>query len=268
MLAKSALEQQAKPPESPKQVVLESQVRKPPAQQEAKPQAKGDEVLKLALPIPENTRPVSNIAARAALFAAIQGGDRQQFKKAVLASQDGIQIIFTGEQLNQDDHDLFMQLIYMANHKALGELVKVPANAILAGLGRGIGGQDHERLKNEMHRLVTGTVNLKAYGINYIGHLLDDAFQDEMEAQHNRHWHYRLNPKLAAIFGKSQFSLIDWEQRKKLKRKDLARFIQLYILSHANPFPVSVAFLHRISGSQTKELWKFRENLLEKLLRH
>jgi hypothetical protein len=82
-----------------------------------------------------------------------------------------------------------------------------------------------------------------------------------MEAQHNRHWHYRLNPKLAAIFGKSQFSLIDWEQRKKLKQKDLARFIQLYILSHAAPFPVSVAFLHRISGSRTKELKKFRQNL-------
>jgi hypothetical protein len=204
---------------------------------------------------------VSNAIVRSALFAAVQSVDREIFHKVLIASQDGIEIIFSGEQFNQDDHDLFMQLVYLANHKALGELVRVPASVILAGLGRGRGGREQERLKKDMHRLVDGTVNLKAYGINYIGHLLDDAFQDENEPQESRYWHYRLNPKLATLFSKSQFSFIDWEQRKKLKKKELAKFIQLYILSHSAPFPVSVAFLHKISGSQTKELRKFRQNL-------
>jgi hypothetical protein len=204
---------------------------------------------------------VSNVAARAALFAAIPGEDRELLEKAVLASQDGIQIIFTGRQLNQDDHDVFMELVFRGNHKPLGELVEVPANAILTGLGRGTGKSQHEQLKNEMHRLVTATINLKANGINFIGHFLESALQDETLPPHQRHWKYRLNPEMAGLFDCAQFSLIDWEQRKSLKQKDLARWFHLYIISHAAPFPVSVAFLHKISGSRTKELWKFRQNL-------
>lgn len=259
LVAKNALDSQSKneavsqPPPLP--------TTAPPAKQKTQSKQETNAIIQLSLPIKENVRPVSNIAARAALFAAIQGEDRELLNDVVLAAQEGIKIIFSGQQLNQDDHDLFMQLVYLANHKPLGELVKIPANAILAGLGRGTGKSQHEQLKAEMYRLVKATVNLKAYGINYIGHLLDAAFQDEMEAQNSRHWNYRLNPELAGLFGKSQFSLIDWEQRKKLKQKDLARWLHLYLLSHSAPFPVSVAFLHKISGSRTKELWKFRENL-------
>ncbi len=233
-----------------------------PLSQSEKPKKPTKEKLvNLELPIPEKARPVSNVAARAALFAAIQGEDRELLDKAVLASQDGIEIIFTGRQLNQDDHDTFMQLVYMGDHKQLGEDVTVPANAILAGLGRGNGKSQHEQLKNEIHRLVTGTVNIKSNGINFIGHFLDDAVQDERLAQNKRHWTYRLNPKVAELFGRSQFTLIDWEQRKALKQKDLARWLHLYLSSHATPFPVSVEFIHRICGSRTKALKKFRENL-------
>jgi hypothetical protein len=168
MLARQATQgQQAKPPEPPQEVSppAPAQPTKPPARQEAKPNPKGNEVMQLELPLPERARAVSNIAVRSALFAAIQGEDRELLHKFVLASQEGIQIIFSGEQLNQDDHDLFMQLVYLANHKPLGELVRVPANAILAGLGRGTGKSQHEQLKKEMHRLVAAVINLKAYGI-------------------------------------------------------------------------------------------------------
>lgn len=236
----------------------------PPAQSAPPPEQPKNtrnKVVELELPIPEKARPVSNVAARAALFAAVQSEDREFFNKAVLAAQDGIQIIFTGQQLNQDDHDTFMQLVYMANHKQLGDFITVPANAILAGLGRKNGGKDHEQLKNEIHRLVSGTVNIKANGINFIGHFIESAVQDERVPQHRRHWSYRLNPEMAVLFNHSQFTLIDWEQRKALKQKDLARWLHLYLSSHSSPFPVSVEFLHRICGSRTKALKKFRENL-------
>ena len=62
---------------------------------------------------PETTRPVSNDMARSALFSCVQGKDRRFIENALLASQDGIEIRFTGKQLNQDDHDLLMQLVFM-----------------------------------------------------------------------------------------------------------------------------------------------------------
>src|SRR6266581_3853393 len=66
---------------------------------------------------PEATRPVSNDMARSALFSCVQGKDRRYIEDALLASQDGIEVRFTGKQLNQDDHDLLMQLVCMAQGK-------------------------------------------------------------------------------------------------------------------------------------------------------
>ena len=95
---------------------------------------------------PHETRPVSNDMARSALFSCVQGVDRRMLKHAVLATVGGVEITFTGEQFNQDDHDVLMQLIFMAKNKPLGQFVMVSAYAILKGLGRKHGGHDHEQL--------------------------------------------------------------------------------------------------------------------------
>jgi hypothetical protein len=76
-----------------------------------------------------------------------------------------------------------------------------------------------------------------------------------------RRWLYRFNVNMRVFFGLDTYALIDWERRKNLKRKDLARWLQLYWSTHSRPFPVSVEFLHEKSGSQTAELREFRRML-------
>jgi hypothetical protein len=208
---------------------------------------------------PNETRPVSNHMARSALFACVQGKDRQMLEDVLLATQDGQEIRFTGRQLNQDDHDLLMQLVEFAKHKPLGEYTTVPAHAILKALGRKTGGRDHKLLRADILRLFAASVSLKdtKRRIEYFGHLIDEAAQDET----SRYWAFKFNPKLRTLYSPNAYTLIDLEQRKRLKGKDLARWLQLYIASHAEPFPVSVTYLHDKSGSQTTELWKFRQLL-------
>ena len=222
------------------------------------------ELIQLPLsPYPDITRIISNDMARSALFSAIQGADRKLLEKQVLATIDGIEIIFTGRQLNQDDHDLLMQLVHIAKDKPFGEVITVPANAILAGLGQGKGGKDHEELKIKMERLLTPLIALKntRTKITYYGHIIDKAIQDETK----KHWVYSLNPDLRPLYDTTSFSLIEWQQRRALKRKDLARWLHSFYSTHAQPYPYSVKELHRLSGSTTKELWKFRENLKKAL---
>jgi hypothetical protein len=207
---------------------------------------------------PEEKRPVSNDVARSALFSCVQGKDRQMFENALLATLEGMEIRFTGRQFNQDDHDVLMQLVYMAAHKPLGEYVTVPANAILKALGRKIGKSQHKQLEGEITRLVSGTVIVRQKGIGkYIGHLVDNAFKDDI----TRRWRYRFNPDLRALYGPHAYTLIDWEQRITLRGKDLARWLHLYLVGHAAPFPVKVAKLRQLSGSRTKELKNFRGKL-------
>jgi len=209
---------------------------------------------------PETSRPVSNDMARSALFSCIQGKDRRFIKDVLLATVEGLEIRFTGEQLNQDDHDLLMQLVFMAQYKPLGAWVMAPAYGILTALGRQIGGKQYRELRIDIARLTASMViirNTKTMREVFGHHLIAKAEQDEK----SRHWIYRLDPDLRALYGEISHTLIDWEQRLALKGKDLARWLQLYLASHAKPFPVKVATLRDLSGSRTKALKNFRGKL-------
>jgi hypothetical protein len=58
---------------------------------------------------------------------------------------------------------------------------------------------------------------------------------------------------------------IDWEQRQALRRKPLALWLHGFYSSHAAPFPVKIETLRQLSGSGTKRLRKFEENLRKAL---
>ena len=219
----------------------------------------GSKVIQFPL-FPESTRPVSNDMARSALFSCIQGKDRRFIKDALLATVDGVEIRFTGEQLNQDDHDLLMQLIFMARATALGKWVTVSAYAILKALGRKDSGKQYRELRTDISRLAAGMVSIRnaKVKIEYIGHhLIAKASQHEI----SRHWIHRLDPELKPLYGDITHTLIDWEKRLALKGKDLARWVQLYMATHAKPYPVKVDTLRQLSGSRAKALRNFRAQL-------
>jgi TrfA protein len=197
--------------------------------------------------------------ARSALFAGVQGKDRQLLDKALLATVEGVEIRFTGRQWNQDDHDLLMQVVHMAAKVPPGASVLLSGYAILRALGRDAGGDQYRQLRDDMERLVAGMVSLRhpARHVEYFGHLVDDAVHDEG----SHRWLIRLNPQLRALYGPSMYTLIDWAQRLQLRGKDLARWLHVYLATHAAPFPVKVATLKALSGSRTTHLWKFRQML-------
>ena len=72
---------------------------------------------------PEPKRGAPNSFIRSALFAAIQSKDRQYMKETLLASQDGIVIKYTGEQLNQADLDVWETIVHLAREQPLGCLL-------------------------------------------------------------------------------------------------------------------------------------------------
>ncbi len=229
-----------------------------PLRSEPEPQSSA-KIIQFPL-FPEATRPVSNDMARSALFSCIQGKDRRFIKDALMATVDGVEIRFTGEQLNQDDHDLLMQLIFMAREKPVGAWVTMPAHTILKALCRQVGGKQHRDLRADIFRLAAGTVSIRIARdrIEVTGHhLLAKAAQHE----DSRYWVYRLDPDLAFLYGGESYTLIDWDKRLNLKGKDLARWLQLYLATHAKPFPVKVATLRELSGSRTKALRSFRGQL-------
>ena len=96
-------------------------------------------------------------------------GHTRFIKDALLATVEGMEIRFTGEQLNQDDHDLLMQLVFMAQNKPLGSWVMVPAYTILTSLGHQIGGKQYRELRTDIARLVRDTLSFSKKVENHIG---------------------------------------------------------------------------------------------------
>lgn len=218
------------------------------------------EVVQLPL-WPEPKRGVPNSVLRGALFAAVQGKGRRYLEREILASQRGITIRFTGMQLDQSDLDVWEQALHLARRHSLGTRCHFTARGFLKVLGRKTSGQHHEWLKRAFARLGSSWVEITHGSRTYFGTLIEGGTRDEDTGRYV----LEINRKLAALYTPTRWTAVDWEQRRRLRSKPLALWLQGFYLSHAEPHPLSVDYLRKLSGSRTKELRYFKKNLIHAL---
>ena len=207
---------------------------------------------------PEPTRGVPNELIRSALFAAIQGKGRTYLDDAVIASQDGFSIKFTGQRLDQSHLDVFEGVMHIARGVHEGNRIRFSAHRMLKLIGRNTGKSDHEWLLRTLKHLTATAVEIRDGRSRRLfwGSLLPQGAADEETMDYI----VEVNRDLAKLFDRG-FTQVDWEQRRQLRRKPLAQWLHLYYSSHARPYPVSVTWIHEKSGSQTASIRSFRQNL-------
>ena len=216
----------------------------------------------IQLPLwPESKRGAPNAVLRAALFAAVQGKGRRYMDREVLAAQRGVTVRFTGMQLDQSDLDVWEQALHLARTQALGTKCYFTARGFLKALTRQASGQNLEWLKSSLARLAGAVVEISDGRRTYFGTLIERGVRDEETGRYV----VEINPDLAAFYGRSQWTQIDWEQRQRLRNKPLALWLHGFYASHAAPHALTGEYLHKLSGSQTKQLWKFKQNLTQAL---
>ena len=227
----------------------------------AAPERRGAKVIQLPL-WPEAKRGAPNAVLRGALFAAIQGKGRQyMLRKELIATQDGVRIRYTGAQLDQADLDVWEQVLHLARTQALGTRCYFTAHGFLKALGRQTGKSGHKWLGEALARLSATSVEITAGRRTYFGSLIEEGMRDEETGRYV----VVINPKLARFYGRSQWTQIDRQQRQALRRKPLALWLHGFYATHAKPLPLTVEYLHKLSGSQTKELRYFKKNLTQAL---
>lgn len=218
----------------------------------------------------DDTRAVSNTMARCPAFAAVK--ERQHFRDYVLVGiVNGTKIEFSGEQLNQDDHDTFMQLVKMAEHRPFGAEVWQSVNSVLGGLGRHTRQEQRKQLFEQIDRLVRGTFRVTAPRSPTVTfHLIDMAItpmDQGVEPRHRRHLSYRLNKEVERFYNKNAFSLFDIQQRLRLRGRgsELAKALHLWIIGNAKQYAIKVETLRDKLGSRDKTLRSFRQKLRQAL---
>ena len=196
--------------------LAESKAEKAKAMQN-QPEPRKEPAIVLQLPLwPKATRGTPNSFLRGALFAAIQGKEREYIKGQLLASRDGIKIRFTGMQLDQSDLDVWEQAAELASSHPLGNVCHFSIYGFLKALGRNTGSKDHEWLKEVFRRLTSTCVEITHGRYTYGGSMLEFAYDEVAEV-----YILRLNEKILSMY-KAGWSAIDRETRQRLRRKPLA----------------------------------------------
>src|SRR5882724_4785229 len=218
-------------------------------------------VQNVQLPLwPDSMRATPNAWLRSALFAAIQGKQRQALKRQLLAAITGVEIRFTGWQLDQSDRDVLDTIVHLSRRQAIGQKESFTARGVLLALGLNMGKADHEWLKDSMARLYSAGIEITvARRFTYFGALLKGA-RDELTG----HYIVELDPKLVSMYA-SGWTQIEWVERRTLRRKPLAQWLHGWYCSHAVPYPLKVETLQKLSGSCNRQLASFRRQLTKAL---
>ena len=206
---------------------------------------------------PELRRGTPNSFIRSALFAAIQSKDRVFLKEATLASQQGITVKFTGEQLNQEDLSVWEALAHLARQHPLGHLFEFTAHNLLKSLGMHTGLSQHKQLHSTIIRLTACAVEISHDGKTYFGPLVKSGLKNELTS----HYRIELNRELIRLFGENQWTALDWQQRQALRGKHLAQALHAFYSSHRHPFPLKLTTLRSYVGSKNFQKAGFKVKL-------
>jgi hypothetical protein len=214
----------------------------------------------IQLPLwPEPARGTPNVFLRSNLFAATDKG-RPNLEKANLKTLAGFEIKYTGKQLTQAELAVWELLVHLARRHPLENECMFRGNSFLKALGykKRPGNADYDWLDTTITRFTACAVDVR---INehqvYVGGLIDWYVRDDA----TRVFKIKLNTGMVALYGRGQWTQIQWQQRLALRGKPLALWLHGFYSSHAAPYPMTTGKLRELSGSNIKDPYKFKQSL-------
>ena len=241
----------------------------------------------VALDLPgwnDGNTPTSNIVSNSGLFGVQtsqnSGEKRPYLRNAQIACRANVAIKYKGEKLYQFDWDVWHHLICISRN-SFGVPHSIDCRELLRRMGLTGTGPNIASLKQTIVRLRAAYIyveyNSKSGKNNFkIGSVSVKDFQAGLNlvADHvwlDRHISFILDYRLCRLFGNREYGLVDWEKRKKLKRNDLAKWLQNYYSSQSSNQQFDrVDRLKLLTGltSSIKDFTRLLENALNLLLQH
>ena len=211
-------------------------------------------------PWADDRRAATNATFRSALFPALNFKKGRPFlKEQKIISVEGVEVFFTGEQFDQSDLDVYLELLNIAHESPFGVECYFTAYSLLKALGRNTGKADYQRLHSELIRLRSGTADMTDHGVRYFGGLIEGGFKDEI----SKHYAISINPAFARLFKAGMWASLDIQQRRALGRNQTAKALHAYYSTHAAPGPHRYEKLAALVGLQNKQSRDVRANIIK-----
>lgn len=228
----------------------------------AVPAPKPPEQGQLSLPFwADAVRGVPNSILRSALFGATKRGRRAYQLRVAKACMGQMTLLQSGPTLDQGDLDAWEYCIHLCRTGGLGCRIQLEARAFLRAIGRAGGGKNIEWLKGALTRLATSVVEIQDGKRAYFGPLIHHGTRDDETGRYV----IEVNPAIVALYGGDGWSQVEWSERMSLKGLPLAQWLHGFYTTHAAPYPMKVETLHRLCGSEAKQMKHFRAELREAL---
>lgn len=215
----------------------------------------------------EVERAIPNHIARSSLFAPIARGRRKQHRNSVLVSRSDATILFSGDQLDEADCDVWMQALHEARQVPLGQPILINRAAFLRAIGRPKSAQTYRWLHASFDRLSFGMLSIqtKKYEIgttpkSRVIHLINGFDHDPKTDTYELH----VDPRMLVMFTDAEFALVDWEKRLMIaNRVDLAKRLQrLVVTSNDRSQRYALEYLKEVCCYDSP-MRKFKEALTE-----
>lgn len=206
----------------------------------------------------EGMRALPTAFARSALFTVGSlKSPRKQCAGHQVASAAGVNMLFTGEELRQDDEDLFLALLHLMRGKAAGDAVTFMAHSMLLELGWSTGGLGYKRLKDTLDRMKRGEIRLLGTDgkKGFVGSLISSWGWDEGPdagrgtTSSRAKIFVRFEPAILELFGRQPYSELQWAQRSSLASM-MAKWLHTFFISQPATRAISLGELQALSGSQ------------------
>lgn len=208
----------------------------------------------VALPMPwchDSRRSAPNVLLRSSLFGTFAKKDRQQINNKVIYCSNGIEIKYSGEQLDQDDLEIWLEVVNLAsypggcNQFCIADKILFSSNGFLRRIGKSGGSCNTNNLINSLERLKENSIRINTQEKKYLGSLIDSVYRNE-----RKQLVVRFNPELANLF--FSYTQLYRDERHKLRGKQLCLWLHAFYCTHENSeFRYAAKTIKKMCGSNS-----------------
>lgn len=216
---------------------------------------------------PNGKRIVANDLIRSALFTVANKKEKRTFfKDEAIAAYGQTLIKYRGEELRQDDADVFMLILHALSHDFFvidyNEMsIEFMPFSFIRLLGWPKTSYYKQMLFEILSRLSATSLTIKNKD-TLAGIVVSLVRKFEFEDAHGeglKNWKVYLENEIIILLKPNGYTKINWDQRLNLT--PLAKWLHAFYSSHEKPYALKVSTIFYLCGTRTKKLSHFKENL-------
>ncbi len=220
---------------------------------------------------PNGKRIVANDLIRSALFTVANKKEKRTFFKDEPISAYGQTIIkYRGEELRQDDADVFMLILHALSHDFFNiDYKEMYIEFMPFSFIRLLGWPKTSHYKQMLFEILSRlsatslTIKNKDTQAGIVVSLVRKFEFEDGNGEGLKNWKIYLESEIIKLLRPNGYTKINWDQRIKLT--PLSKWLHAFYSSHEKPYPLKVSTIFNLCGTRTKKFSHFKETLREAL---